>query len=166
MSDAMSAATSTANGTTPPPAAARDAEPPKKKKKMGGVRPGSGRPPGSANKIKGAVLKRMYASASIELEAKDPSGAILEFLEKVLRHNGIDVAVRMTAARELAPYVMSKAPTLSVTAEASLSAQHLEAVANMGRGANAGVIDAEKAPKRKPEPVDTKPSPLAAASVE
>jgi len=90
----------------------------------------------------------MYASASIELESKDPADAIKEFLEKVLRHNGIDIAIRMSAARELAPYVMSKAPTFNVTAEASLTEQHLDAVANMGRGANAKVINPKKA---KPE---------------
>jgi len=165
MSNVVSAATSTADGTTPPPAAARDAEP-TKKKKMGGVRPGSGRPPGSANKIKGAVLRKMYASASIELEATDPGEAIREFFEKVLRHNGIDIAVRMSAAKELAPYVLSKAPTLNVNAEANLSEAHLEAVANFGRGGMARTIASKNAPKRKPEPVDTKPSPLAAGSVE
>jgi hypothetical protein len=146
MSDTMIGDTQGTNDATPPPAAVKES--PKKKGKHGGVRPGGGRPPGSANKIKGAVLRKMYASASIELESKDPADAIKEFLEKVLRHNGIEISIRMSAARELAPYVMSKAPTLNVTAEASLSAQHLEAVSNMGRGANAKVIDAKKA---KPE---------------
>ena len=146
MSETMIGDTQGTNDAAPPPAAVKES--PKKKGKHGGVRPGGGRPPGSANKIKGAVLRKMYASASIELESKDPADAITEFLEKVLRHNGIDIAIRLSAARELAPYVMSKAPTFNVTAEASLTEQHLDAVANFGRGSNAKVISPRKA---KPE---------------
>jgi hypothetical protein len=152
MSDTMIGDTQGTNNATPPPVAVKDS--PKKKGKHGGVRPGGGRPPGSANKIKGAVLRKMYASASIELESKDPADAIKEFLEKVLRHNGIEISIRMSAARELAPYVMSKAPTLNVTAEASLTEQHLDAVASMGRGSNAKVIDTKRV---KAEPASAKP---------
>jgi hypothetical protein len=162
MSDTMIGDTQGTNDATPPPAAVTES--PKKKGKHGGVRPGGGRPPGSANKIKGAVLRKMYASASIELESKDPADAIKEFLEKVLRHNGIDIAIRMSAARELAPYVMSKAPTLNVTAEASLSAQHLEAVANMGRGSNAKTIAPKKA-KAGPSASDITPATNAQAAI-
>ena len=176
MSETLSGSTETMNSaTTPPPIAAPNPAP---KKKTGGARPGAGRPPGprkrgrppGRTKIKDAALAKMWASRDVAIEAENDDDGIKEFFSKVYRSPNVDLALRMSAARELAPYVMSKSPTLNVTAAASLTEQHLDAVANFGKGTpskgNASTPQPEaitakaKAFTANPKPITPQPEPI------
>jgi len=177
VSESSSGSTETVNCAAPPqPIAAPNPTP---KKKNGGARPGAGRPPGprkrgrppGRTKIKDATLAKMWASNDIAIEAENDDDGIKEFFSKLYRSPNVDLALRMTAARELAPYVMSKSPTLSVNAEANLTEQHLDAVANFGKGRSSkGQISASEpealtakamALTAKPKPIAPQPEPIA-----
>jgi len=169
--------TETMNCAAPPVPA--ETPNPAPKKKNGGARPGAGRPPGprkrgrppGRTKIKDATLAKMWASRDIAIEAENDDDGIKEFFSKLYRSPNVDLALRVTAARELAPYVLSKSPTLSVVAEANLSEQHLDAVANFGKGGSSKgkasasepeLITAKaKAPTPKAKALTTNPKPIA-----